>query len=102
MSDYSDEKYRLPSNWLVSEDESLPPPPVKTALLIAVPLLGMALWALWTPDLDRATLERQYLQSPGDMVQVLDQRLHVRDANRSPCCNKFKRPRCWSGAARTR
>lgn len=53
---------------------------MKTALLIAVPLLGMALWALWTPDLDRATLERQYLQSPGDMVQVLDQRLHVRES----------------------
>ena len=40
----------------------------------------MALWALRTPDLDRATLERQYLQSPGDMVRVLDQPLHVRDS----------------------
>ena len=53
---------------------------MKTALVIALLLLAMALWTLWTPDLDRATLERQYLQSPGDMVQVLDQRLHVRES----------------------
>ncbi len=53
---------------------------MKTALLIAVLLLAVAMWALWTPDLDRATLERPYLQSPGDMVQVLDQRLHVRES----------------------
>ena len=52
---------------------------MKTALVIAV-LLAVAFWTLWTPDLDRATLERQYLQSPGDMVQVLDQRLHVRES----------------------
>ena len=53
---------------------------MKTAFVIVVLLLAVALWTLWTPDLDRATLERQYLQSPGDMVQVLDQRLHVRDS----------------------
>ena len=53
---------------------------MKTALLIAVLLLAVAMWALWTPDLDRATLERPYLQSPGDMVQVRDQRLHVRES----------------------
>ena len=53
---------------------------MKTALLIAVLLLAVAMWALWTPDLDRATLERPYLQSPSDMVQVLDQRLHVRES----------------------
>ena len=53
---------------------------MKTALLIAVLLLAVAMWALWTPDLDRATLERSYLQSPSDMVQVLDQRLHVRES----------------------
>ena len=33
-------------------------------------LLAVALWTLWTPDLDRATLERPYLQSAGDRVQV--------------------------------
>ena len=38
---------------------------MKTALVIVVLLLAVA---LWTPDLDRASLERQYLQSPGDMV----------------------------------
>ena len=43
---------------------------MKTALVIAALLLALALWALWTPDLDRATLEQRYLQSPGDMVQV--------------------------------
>ncbi len=53
---------------------------MKTALVIVVLLLAVALWTLWTPDLDRASLERQYLQSPGDMVQVRDQRLHVRDS----------------------
>jgi len=53
---------------------------MKTVLFIAVLLLAVALWTLWTPDLDRATLERPYLQSPGDMVQVLDQRLHVRES----------------------
>jgi pimeloyl-ACP methyl ester carboxylesterase len=52
---------------------------MKTALVIAV-LLAVAFWTLWTPDLDRASLERQYLQSPGDMVQVLNQRLHVRES----------------------
>jgi len=35
---------------------------------------------LWTPDLDRASLEARYLQSPADLVQVAGQRLHVRDS----------------------
>ena len=43
-------------------------------------LLAAVFWALWTPDLDRAYLEGRYLQSPADMVEVLDQRLHVRDS----------------------
>lgn len=35
---------------------------------------------LWTPDLDRATLETRYLQAPGDLVEMDGQRLHVRDS----------------------
>jgi pimeloyl-ACP methyl ester carboxylesterase len=51
---------------------------IVTATFLLV--LGAAGWALWTPDLDRVYLEGRYLQSPADMVQVLDQRLHVRDS----------------------
>jgi len=40
----------------------------------------VAAWLLWTPDKPRKDLERLYLQSPGDMVQVLDTLLHVRDS----------------------
>ena len=42
-------------------------------------VLAAALWWLWTPDKDRATLERQYLNAPGDMIEVAGTRLHVRD-----------------------
>lgn len=43
-------------------------------------LLAAALWWLWTPDKDRAALERQYLNSPTDMIDVAGTRLHVRDS----------------------
>lgn len=34
-------------------------------------LLALLLaWWLWTPDLDRATLEARYLRAPGDMVEL--------------------------------
>jgi pimeloyl-ACP methyl ester carboxylesterase len=46
-------------------------------VLIALALLSLL---LWTPDIDRATLEHQYLQSPADMVEVAGTRLHVRDS----------------------
>jgi pimeloyl-ACP methyl ester carboxylesterase len=49
-----------------------------TAIILL--LLAAAFWALWTPDLNRAYLDGRYLQSPADMVEVLDQRLHVRDS----------------------
>ncbi len=42
-------------------------------------LLAAALWWLWTPDKDRAALERQYLSAPTDMIDVSGTRLHVRD-----------------------
>jgi pimeloyl-ACP methyl ester carboxylesterase len=44
--------------------------------LLLVLLLG---W-LWTPDLDRATLEARYADSPQDFVEVDGIRLHLRDS----------------------
>jgi len=43
-------------------------------------ILLLSLWLLWTPDLDRAALERSYLAAPTDMVQVQGVNLHVRDS----------------------
>ena len=40
-------------------------------------LLG---WWLWTPDKDRASLERSYLRAPDDMLEVAGINLHVRDS----------------------
>ena len=42
-------------------------------------MIGAGIW-LWTPDKPRATLESRYLNSPGDMIDVLGTRLHVRDS----------------------
>ncbi len=41
-------------------------------------LLGLAFW-LWTPDQSREKLEAQYLNNPGDLVDMAGFRLHVRD-----------------------
>jgi len=43
-------------------------------------LLAAALWWLWTPDKDRAALERHYLNAPSDMIELAGTRLHVRDS----------------------
>ena len=48
------------------------------SILLAV-LLGCGIW-LWAPDKSRASLEAKYLNAPGDLVPVLDTRLHVRDS----------------------
>ena len=53
---------------------------MKAALVIALTLLALASWALWTPDLNRTALEQRYLQAPSDMVQVLGTPLHVRES----------------------
>lgn len=50
------------------------------AMLFVGTLLTAALWWLWTPDKDRAVLERQYLNTPSDMIDVASTRLHVRDS----------------------
>ena len=47
-------------------------------LALIAALLGGA-W-LWTPDLDRASLEARYLAAPSDMVDLAGTRLHVRDS----------------------
>ena len=36
-------------------------------------------YLLWTPDKTRSDLEAKYLNSPGDIIEVLGTRLHVRD-----------------------
>lgn len=48
-------------------------------VLILAVLIGCGLW-LWTPDKNRADLESRYLNAPGEIVQILGTRLHVRDS----------------------
>lgn len=47
--------------------------------LAVLAVLAGALWALWTPDRSMAELEKTYLESPADRLQVLGVNLHVRD-----------------------
>ncbi len=47
--------------------------------LAVLALLAGALWVLWTPDRSMAELEKTYLESPTDRLQVLGVNLHVRD-----------------------
>ena len=56
--------------------------PLKTPLIIACTVLMALLIAywLWTPDIERPSLESRYLDSPQDMVVVDGVRLHVRDS----------------------
>jgi pimeloyl-ACP methyl ester carboxylesterase len=42
-------------------------------------VIGCGVW-LWTPDKNRADLETQYLNAPGDIISLLNTRLHVRDS----------------------
>jgi pimeloyl-ACP methyl ester carboxylesterase len=54
--------------------------------LMSIMLIGAGLavaataYWLWTPDKDRAVLERLYLKAPSDMVDVAGTRLHLRDS----------------------
>jgi pimeloyl-ACP methyl ester carboxylesterase len=54
---------------------------LKSTLLVVSLLLvaALAFW-LWTPDKDRRVLEARYLADPGEMVQLGDWRLRVRDS----------------------
>jgi len=56
-------------------------PPLKSLALIVTGLSLLLLgWWLWTPDKDSASLERRYLRSPEDLLEVAGIRLHVRDS----------------------
>jgi pimeloyl-ACP methyl ester carboxylesterase len=57
----------------------LPFKPVAIVVTMLILLAALALW-LWTPDKDLGDLERLYLASPADMVDVGGQRLHLRDS----------------------
>jgi pimeloyl-ACP methyl ester carboxylesterase len=46
---------------------------------IAMLILFLLAWLLWTPDLDHASLEAKYLAAPSDMTKVLGVKLHARD-----------------------
>ena len=59
-------------------------PQVKLAAIVIVSLLlilivGCGIW-LWAPDKPREALEAKYLNAPGDMIEVLNTRMHVRDS----------------------
>lgn len=60
---------------------NLPPALKRLNLSAAIAVvLAVLAWWLWTPDKDRAALERLYLKAPTDMVNVAGTRLHVRDS----------------------
>ena len=46
---------------------------------LAMIILALLAFLLWTPDKERPSLEAKYLRSPADMVNVAGQRLHMRD-----------------------
>ena len=46
---------------------------------MAAGLIGCGIW-LWTPDKSQAVLQAKYLKAPGDLIEVLGTRLHVRDS----------------------
>jgi pimeloyl-ACP methyl ester carboxylesterase len=52
---------------------------ITIGICIVLAILIVAAAWLWTPDLDRRTLEARYLRSPADMVDVAGVRLHIRD-----------------------
>lgn len=58
--------------------------PTKSMIIASVVVLAVALaaaaFALWTPDLDRATLETRYFDGQSAYVEIDGVRLHVRDS----------------------
>ncbi len=54
--------------------------PLKKMLIAIALACALLAWWLWTPDEDRSLLESKYLLAAGDMVQVGNWRLHVRDS----------------------
>ncbi len=51
---------------------------ITVAIVLAALLVGAGLY-LYSPDKDRAALEAQYAQPPSTFIEVLGDRLHVRD-----------------------
>lgn len=52
---------------------------ITVILLAALAVVVLAAFWLWTPDKRRAELERDYLASPADMIDIQGALLHVRD-----------------------
>lgn len=48
-------------------------------VIVALVLVALLAYWLWTPDKPRAALEAKYLAAPADMIDVAGWRLHVRD-----------------------
>jgi pimeloyl-ACP methyl ester carboxylesterase len=48
--------------------------------VVALPLVLLLAFWLWTPDKPRGELQARYLAAPGDIVRVGPWRLHVRDS----------------------
>lgn len=54
---------------------------LKSTVFIVIGALVLLLgWWLWTPDKDRALLERSYLRAAEDMIEIAGVHLHVRDS----------------------
>lgn len=54
---------------------------MKSTVFIVIGALVLLLgWWLWTPDKDRALLERSYLRAAEDMIEIAGVHLHVRDS----------------------
>ncbi len=47
--------------------------------MLAALIAALVALLLWTPDIDRATLEAKYLRAPSDLLDVAGMRLDVRD-----------------------
>jgi pimeloyl-ACP methyl ester carboxylesterase len=53
---------------------------LKLIAAVAMVLLALLAYWLWTPDRDRATLEAKYANAPDDFIEVAGIRLHVRES----------------------
>jgi pimeloyl-ACP methyl ester carboxylesterase len=53
---------------------------LKLIAAVAMVLLALLAYWLWTPDRDRAALEAKYANAPDDFIEVAGIRLHVRES----------------------
>jgi pimeloyl-ACP methyl ester carboxylesterase len=54
-------------------------PSIIVFILVLAALMGCGFW-LWTPDKSRSFLDAKYLRAPGDIIEILGTRLHLRDS----------------------